>query len=102
MKSTRIMMVLVLALAALTACDQKLQAEQQAMQYLSTMSPNARERTVSCMSRDTDGNGYVSCDALVDGRQVTLECATTIGCAFACNSGCKLRPLMQVVQTQGQ
>lgn len=103
---SKMMMFAMVMLAAViaTACehDNKLSAEQAARTYLSQLHPNARERNVSCMSHDTDSNGYVSCDAIVDGRQVTLECAATASCLFGCNSGCKLRPLMQIMQTQAQ
>lgn len=92
--------VLVLAALAglLQGCvyDQRPTAEAQGREYLRTMYPHAHERLVSCMNRDTDSNGYVTCEATVDGRSIRLECAANNGCWFDCNSGCKLRRMVQI------
>lgn len=78
-------------------------AEEQGREYLQTMHPHATSRVVTCMNVDTDNNGYVSCDAMVDGQPVSLECAAVATCFIPpCNRGCKLRPLVQIQQTQGQ
>ena len=78
-------------------------AEAQARTYLRTTYPLARERTVSCMNVDTDQNGYVSCDAVVDGRALPIECAANAGCiGCVCNEGCKARTVVQIQQGSGQ
>lgn len=82
--------------------DQKPTAEREAREYIAQMYPHA-EYTVTCMNVDTDHNGYVSCDAVIAGHQTPLECAASNGCwgVFeTCNAGCKLRPMVQIQQTQ--
>ncbi len=79
--------------------DQKPTAEREARAYILGLHPHA-EFTVQCMNLDTDNNGYVSCDAIIDGQQTALECAASNGCFIQCNEGCKLRPMIQVQQTQ--
>lgn len=85
-------------LALLSGCTQFFSqrdgAEAEGRSYLRRMYPGAQQRTVSCMTYDTDNNGYVSCDAVVDGRQVPLECAASAGCLLFCNEGCKARQMV--------
>jgi hypothetical protein len=82
--------------------DERPTAERQAQRYLRSMHPDAHAIHVTCMNQDTDNNGYVSCDAIVDDRNVALECAANAGCWFACNDGCKLRQVVQIQQVQTQ
>lgn len=46
---------------------------------------------VSCMNMDSDGDGYVSCTARVEGQQqpVAIECAS----AYSFKSGCRMQKL---------
>lgn len=88
--------VIIMGMAMCGGCvDQKPTAERQARTYLHTMYPNAEHITFSCMNYDTDSNGYVSCDAVVDDEPVALECAANEMCFAFCNNGCKLRPMVQ-------
>ncbi len=66
------------------------QAEHEARAFVKKMysTPDAN---VSCMDRDTDANGYVSCTAVYPGvngqmNMVPVECAAN----FSLNSGCKM------------
>lgn len=66
------------------------QAEHDAKAFVQKMygAPDAK---ASCMDRDTDANGYVSCTAVYPGangqmNMVPLECAAN----FSLNSGCKM------------
>lgn len=86
----------IMGMAMFGGCvDQRPTAEREASAYLHQMYPDAQRTHVTCMSYDTDSNGYVSCDAVVDDEQVALECGATAMCFFACNNGCKLRPMLQ-------
>jgi hypothetical protein len=47
----------------------------------------------ACTGYDSDSNGYVSCDCLVAGRSVPLECGV-----LATNDGCKQKnPVTEIV-----
>lgn len=94
--------LVMIAALALFGCDNTETATAQARAYLRENYPTAQHRTATCMAHDTDNNGYVSCDATVDGRPVLLECAANAGCLFACNHGCKLRPMVQIQQQVSQ
>lgn len=66
------------------------QAEHDAKAFVTKMY-GATNANASCMDRDTDNNGYVSCTVVYDkanGEQVAmpLEC----GANFSWNTGCKM------------
>jgi hypothetical protein len=76
-----------------SCCNQQSSAQAEATTYLSRMRPN-QPAVVACMPYPSK-DGYVNCDALVDGRPVALECGATSGCVVLCNTGCRLRNSMQ-------
>ncbi len=97
-------MFMVACFGAIRGCgviNNKGAAEAEARTYLNTMYPG-QTYAVTCMNRDTDANGYVSCDARVAGVAVPLECAVQCWSGFMCNEGCKLRPMLQFQQPVGQ
>jgi len=84
-------LVVVLSMAFLVGCSSKETAEKEARSYLRRMF-HTNPTAVNCMDYDTDDNGYVSCDAIVDGRAVSLECSKNL----SWNSDCKLRGFASV------
>lgn len=47
-------------------------------------------QSVTCMTRDSDGDGYVSCTVFLKStptQPMAIECATGI---MSCNSGCRM------------
>jgi len=52
------------------------QAVEEAQAYaLEASDAGADVQFVSCMTHDTDGDGYVACSFVVEGTPVTLDCA---------------------------
>jgi hypothetical protein len=66
-------------------------AENEAETYLRRLYPNRRAR-VACTGYDSDGNGYVSCDCIVSGRPIALECGV-----IDRNDGCKQKNGVQEI-----
>jgi prepilin-type N-terminal cleavage/methylation domain-containing protein len=53
----------------------------------------------SCTSRDSDGDGYISCPATkANGEQVTVLCAYQVG--LLADTGCKIPAANQLLQQQ--
>ena len=83
--------LVVLGVAAFRGCtDSKASAEEEARAYAQSMGINLKG--VSCMDRDTDGDGYVSCSLSVaqkngEDRIEPIECAARWSWN---NSGCKV------------
>ncbi len=46
---------------------------------------SAEAKPIECMMKDTNGDEYISCTALLDGQVVPLECGTSI-----LNLGCRV------------
>lgn len=63
-------------------------AEQEAVQFATTML-NMKEAKASCMNKDSDSNGYVSCTVAgkINGntQAMPIECATK----YSPNEGCR-------------
>lgn len=63
-------------------------AEQEAIQFASTIL-NMKEAKATCMNKDSDHNGYVSCTVFgkIDGKTqaIPIECATK----YSLNEGCR-------------
>ena len=71
------------------------QAEHDAKAFAQKMY-GASDPKASCMDRDTDANGYVSCTVVYESTNgqvntIPLECAAN----FSINKGCKLTPYYQ-------
>ncbi len=66
-------------------------AEKQAREYISKVF-GEEVAGIDCRRRDTDGNGYVSCDFKIQGKDKTyaIECAKW-GLEGFINRGCKTR-----------
>jgi len=85
--------VLVVALIAgfiglkCVGCSSKAVAEKRARTWAKELMPDTWNGRVSCMSRDTDGDGYVSCAVGVKNSSdaIPIEC----GARFTLNDGCK-------------
>lgn len=90
-----IILVLGSAFLIRSCSDSKEAAEEEARAYARSMNLNAKG--VSCMTRDTDGDGYVSCSISVLGKDGServepVECASRWSWN---NSGCKV-PMTRV------
>ncbi|MGA9379269.1 MAG: hypothetical protein WBV73_10915 [Phormidium sp.] len=58
---------------------------------LNNWSKRANAQPISCMMRDTDNNGYVSCSSEDnDGKPIALECGSSIF-----NIGCRVKVKME-------
>ncbi|MDO8425368.1 MAG: hypothetical protein Q7T01_02545 [bacterium] len=71
-------------------------AESELTEYLADMYPDHAIPGKQCTRRDTDGDGYISCDARVQNangaeEKLTVECASTFF-----NSGCKTKSMFPV------
>ena len=76
------------ALALLSACIQPVEPLNAAGRgFLGSL--GYRVIGVSCMDADSDGDGYVSCTARVEGQSapVAIECAS----AYSWKSGCRMQ-----------
>lgn len=64
----------------------KRHAEEEARTFAADLYPGQNHR-VSCMSTDTDGNGYVSCTLIVREQPIPIECANRY--SITRNTGCR-------------
>ncbi len=69
-------------------CSMILLGQGKAEENLASYSQRAGLQPIGCVGRDTDGDGYISCDAKDGDRIVSLQCSNGW-----LNSGCKIRPL---------
>ncbi len=73
-------------------------AKQQAMSWSQNMYPNEISH-ISCQNADTDSNGYISCTIRIGERPpMAIECSVPM----SLNEGCRIPPLQNLLQRQGQ
>lgn len=83
----------VISLFALSGCfnlsgENHDKAEREAKQYAKQVSEAGSDiHFVSCMDHDTDGDGYLACSFILNGKPVTLDCAGKS--LIQDNHGCK-------------
>jgi hypothetical protein len=66
--------------------------EEAATEYARKLFKN-KEVGIACSTDDSDGDGYVSCDLMVDGKVHPIECTYSY---IGRKTGCKSRLMMQV------
>ena len=73
-------------------------AEKSAVEFSKNL--NNATGKVSCMRKDTDGDGYCGCSIfLKDGGILSVDCACDKYC-FSCNEGCKVVNTIKVKEQQ--
>lgn len=74
-------------IVALKMCeiDLKVKAEKQAREWVTDMG-FSKDAHVSCVNRDTDGDGYVSCTIKQGDNLTFIEC---VGSDYTWNEGCR-------------
>lgn len=82
-----IVFVVVIGGIVFGGCSALLLGQGKAEENLADYAHRAGLQPIGCVGRDTDGDGYISCDAKEGDRIVSLQCSNGWF-----NSGCKIRP----------